>query len=55
MKWVAEKLKTANDTIDENVFVTDNQKDYAEGYADALSDVLGKALEIKDNNNNLNK
>lgn len=55
MKWIAEKLKTANDTIDENAFATDNQKDYAEGYADALSDVLGKALEIKDNNNNLNK
>ena len=50
--WLENKLESANETIEENEFATDNQRDYAEGYADALSDVLGKLnyYEFEDDN-----
>lgn len=51
-EWLEYASEESNNVLDENKFETDNEKDYAEGYADAISDVLGKLnyYEFEDEN-----
>ena len=57
IELIRNKLDVANTDLLEKDFETYNLRDYAEGYADALSDVLDAAIEYEEKNNNkdLNK